>query len=157
MVVATEADTLAKNIKEIVNTLVKKYKTCNPFELADYLDCIVIVTNLEKSIRGFYQYFKRNKIIYINANLSENEQRIVCAHELGHAVLHTKLNVLFLENNTYFKKNKYEFEANTFAAELLIEGEILQEYQSLTIDQIAASENLPKSLIELKFKDLSIF
>jgi Predicted Zn peptidase len=148
---------LSINIQKIVRKLIKKYKTNNPFELADYLNCTVIVTELDERVRGFYQHFQRNKLIYINNNLTELEQRIVCSHELGHAVLHTKLNILFLENNTYFVKNKYEIEANTFAAELLIDNEILKQYQHFTIDQIAASENIPKDLIELKFKDLSIF
>lgn len=145
------------NIEEIVTRLIKKYKTNNPFDLAEDLNCTVIITTLDERVRGFYQYFKRNKLIYINQNLPEHERRIVCAHELGHAVLHTKLNILFLEHSTYFVKNKYEIEANKFASELLIDSEILQQYQHFTLEQIAAAENIPEHLLELKFKDLSIF
>lgn len=146
-----------KSIKKIVTNLIKKYKTNDPFELADYLDCIVIVKDLDANIRGFYQYFQRNRIMYINNNLLEHEQRIVCAHELGHAILHTKLNILFLENNTHFIKNRYETEANTFAAELLINNEILQQYQNLTLEQIAAAENIPIDLLKLKLKKFESF
>ena len=95
--------------------------------------------------------------MYINNCLSEHEQKIVCAHELGHAILHTKLNILFLESNTHFIKNRYEIEANTFAAELLINNAVLQKYQNLTLDQIAAAENLPIDLLKLKLKIIWVF
>ena len=48
-------------------------------------------------------------------------QRTVCAHELGHAVLHTHANTPFLRKNTFFSVDKLEIEANTFAALLLID------------------------------------
>jgi len=143
---------LNKSIEKIVSKLIKKYKTNDPIELADCLHCTVILKELDPSVRGFYQYFQRNKIMYINNSLSEHEQKIVCAHELGHAILHTKLNILFLESNTHFIKSRYEIEANTFAAELLINNAVLQKYQNLTLDQVAAAENLPIDLLKLKLK-----
>lgn len=141
------------DIKKIVDRLIKKYSSNNPFELADYLNCTVIITNLDEDVRGFYQHFQRNRLIYINGSLPEYDQNIVCAHELGHAVLHTKLNILFLENNTCCIKNRYEREANNFAAELLIPDNILSQYPNyFNLEQIAASVGLPVELLKLKFK-----
>ena len=48
-------------------------------------------------------------------------ERHVLAHELGHAILHQKTNITYLESNTFYYKEKFEIAANTFAAELLIE------------------------------------
>lgn len=142
-------------IKEIVEKLVKKYKTTDLYELADYLNIIIIEHELDPSIKGFYHYFQRNKIIHINKNLNINK-KITLAHEIGHAVLHTKLNVVFMEYNTYFVADKYEFEANKFAAEILVPDNLLDTYSDYTLQQISCLTGIPEFLIELKFSDLSI-
>lgn len=82
-------------IKIIVNKLVKKYKTRDPFVLASCLNISTNLWPLHKDIKGLYQNFQRNKLIYINDNLLYEQQRIVLAHEIGHAVLHKELNVCF--------------------------------------------------------------
>lgn len=139
-------------IKLIVKEITKKYMTNNPFELSDYLGLIVVKTPLNALIKGFYQYYRRNRIIYINSLISKEWQTITCAHELGHALLHKKLNIVFLEHNTFYIKDKYENQANKFAAELLINDDLLAQYKGFTIDQIAASEHIPIELLKLKFE-----
>ena len=47
-------------------------------------------------------------------------ERHVLAHELGHAILHPKINITYLESNTFYSKEKFEIATNTFAAELLL-------------------------------------
>jgi Zn-dependent peptidase ImmA (M78 family) len=138
------------DIKKIVKKLIKEYGTNNPFELADCLKIRVIYEPLG-NIRGFYQSCPKNKIIHLNNDLDEFEKMIVCSHELGHAVLHAKLNILFIERNTFYVKNKFELEANTFSSELLIQDELIHNYpEYYTMEQIAASINMPKELLQLK-------
>lgn len=75
-------------------------------------------------VNGFYQRYQDQDIIYINQDLTEEEQILVCAHELGHMILHNDINSIFLE--TTLKVNGlYELEANAFAVQLL------QEYLNL--------------------------
>ena len=99
-----------------------------------------------------YQYFKRNKIIYLNDDLDTIMERHVLAHELVHAILHPKTNITYLESNTFYSKEKFEIAANTFAAELLIEDSLFDEYKHHTIEEMAAMENLPIELIKIKLK-----
>ena len=87
------------DIKKIVNSLVKKHKTRNPFEIIKGMNVILVPVPLE-GVRGFYQYFQRNNIIYIDDSLPEHEQILVCAHELGHMLLHKKANALFMDTYT---------------------------------------------------------
>ena len=77
-------------------------------------------------------------------------ERHVLAHELGHAILHPKTNITYLERNTFYSKEKFEIAANTFAAELLIEDSLFDEYKHHTIEEMAAMENLPIELIKIK-------
>ena len=58
------------DIKKIVNSLVKKHKTRNPFEIIKGLNVILVPVPLE-GVRGFYQYFQRtlDMLFYFQSNL----------------------------------------------------------------------------------------
>ena len=139
-------------IKTEVDKLVQRYKTRDVYELIDKLNIILLKVPLHPSVNGLYQYFKRNKIIYLNNGLDSIMERHVLAHELGHAILHPKINITYLESNTFYSKEKIEIAANTFAAELLIEDSLFDEYKNHTIEEMAAIENLPIELIKIKLK-----
>lgn len=124
------------DIRNLVQSLVRKYNTRNPFEILRQKNVILVYAPLN-GVRGFYQYFQRNHIIYIDENLSHSEKRFVCAHELGHMLLHKKANALFMDTHTFFNTEKYEVEANTFAAELLIPDELIFEHPDMPADQLA--------------------
>lgn len=139
------------NVRDTVFSLVKKYKTRNPFEIIKGMNVIILFVPLV-DVRGFYQYFQRNNIIYINEDLSEPEKMFVCAHELGHMLMHKKANCLYMDTHTNFNTNKYELEANKFAMELLLPDAKLHQYQELTLDQLSRMFGYSKSLIELRLK-----
>ena len=111
--------------KRIADSLVRKYKTRDPFRIADDLGISVVRLPLS-GIRGFYQFMKRCKIIYIDSALDEMEARFVCAHEIGHALLHRGSNRIFMDTHTYFAVNRYEVEADLFALDLLYEDDDLR-------------------------------
>ena len=130
-------------IKRRVSQLVRKYQTRDPFEMIKGLNVILVHYPLE-GVRGFYQYFQRNNIIYLD------EQRFVLAHELGHMFLHKKANAIFMDTRTQFNTDKFELEANLFAMELLLPDSFLDEYRDFTIDQISRMTGYHKRLIELR-------
>lgn len=137
------------NIKQKANSLVKRYNSRNPFEIIKNLNVILVYYPL-KDVRGFYQFFQRNNIIYIDENLTESEQIVVCAHELGHMFLHKNSNALFMDTRTHFVTTKYENEANTFAAELLIPDSIILDNPGMTKSQIARLSGYNEKIMEFK-------
>ena len=139
------------DIKKIVNSLVKKHKTRNPIEIIKGLNVILVPVPLE-GVRGFYQYFQRNNIIYIDDSLPDHEQILVCAHELGHMLLHKKANALFMDTYTGFNTTKYEKEADLFAMELLVPDETFLEYQEYSTEQISLALVYTENLIKLRLK-----
>lgn len=141
-------------IKDIIEDLYSKHRTRNPFELASHLNIDVNLWDLHGEINGFYKYDRRNKFIYINNNLSEEMKIVVCAHELGHAVLHPRANTTYMRKNTLLSVERIEVEANTFAAELLISDESLFKSNYSTISQIASLHNVPTEIAMLKCKGL---
>lgn len=141
------------DIKAKVNKLVRFYKTRDPFEMIKGMNVILVNYPLE-GVRGFYQYFQRNNLIYLDDRLSENERRFVLAHELGHMFLHKNANAIFMDTRTQFNTARYESEANKFAMELLLPDEILNDYieSGYTIEQVARITGYYQKLIELRLK-----
>lgn len=131
--------------------IVKKHGTTNPFEIAKRKDIIVLFEDLGNTL-GFYNTYKRFKFIHINNQINENTQQFVCAHELGHAVLHPKANTPFLRNQTFFSVDRLEIEANTFAVELLLTDEMISAYKDtrLSIQEIAEAHGIPGGFARLK-------
>lgn len=137
------------DIKKLANKIARRYRSRNPFEIIKGMNVILVYADLE-GIRGFYQYFQRNRIIYIDNALSDQEQRFVCAHELGHLFLHKKVNAIFMDTHTFMNHNRFEKEANQFAIELLLPDELLAEYNDCTTEQLARILGYQQKIIELK-------
>ena len=141
-------------IKNTVQYLIKKYDSNNPFEIASQMNIHVIEQDLHEDILGFYRYIRRNKFIFINANISEFKKIHVCGHELGHSQIHPDINTPFMMNNTFLSVDKIEREADRFAAELLIPDDIFKEYNN--IYEIASLLQVPVELVKLKREKLFI-
>lgn len=134
-------------VKKTAIHLVKKHETNCPFRIAKNKGIIVQFQDLG-DIWGYYFVYKRVPIIVISSRLKETLQKVVCAHELGHAIFHPKLNTSFMKNNTYFSMDKVEREANLFAAELLISDESITEVSN--IYELASLHGVPIELVKLK-------
>ena len=107
-----------------VNQLIEKYDTNCPFELMKLLNIRVKPSNLEK-IKGYCVIIDGVQFAALNENLVEQEKRIVAAHELGHLILHTDklMTAAHYEKGIYSATDKTEYQANLFAADLLISDE----------------------------------
>jgi Zn-dependent peptidase ImmA (M78 family) len=141
------------DVKKLVKKVVRKFGTSNPFNLCEAFGIVVRYEDLG-NIRGVYLSDKRKKIIHVNRNLDPNVQRQVCAHELGHALLHNVTNTVFWDTHTYLVTDKIETEANMFAAELLIDDSILKEFEGYSQDHVANILGVQERMVEYKFAQL---
>ena len=139
-----------KQIKRLVSYYCKKFNTRNPFELADYLGVLYQIGNI--SCSGCYMFLKNHRYIFLNQNLEEHEQKMVMAHELGHALLHKKQNCYFIRSKTLLLNSKIENEANLFAAHLLISDEDIKEFKHFTVQQLANVFGYSVDFIKHKMK-----
>lgn len=102
-------------VKDIRNKCENKYLT-NPFGICQALDIpIRKITLNPKLFPAFTTNVSGNPIISLNDSYSFSTQFVLCAHELGHALLHS--------NNFYNgfdgENLQQEYEANLFAVSLL--------------------------------------
>ena len=124
--------------------------------LSIVLRCTFICT-----IRTLHIYYiiKRNRIIILNDNMPERMQQIVCAHELGHDALHRQFakDGGLREFMLYDMKSRPEYEANMYAADLLLDDEEVMELakDGYDMQQVAGILNTDINLIGLKMASMN--
>lgn len=126
-----------------------RYNTNNPFDIARERSIRILYEPLKTTL-GFYVRYRRIQNIILKDDLPDEMQRFVCAHELGHSILHADLNVPKLTRYTLFSADKFELQANTFAVELLLPDELLREDPDCSVYQLAASFGVPQEFVDLK-------
>lgn len=125
----------------LTEELIVEYNTRDPFRIAFLMGIAVKFINTKRQ-KGLCAIFDDYPFIFINRNMSEQMQRMTCAHELGHILLHRDIlsgNVPLLEYELFDIHNYTEYEANVFAANLLIDEEELYEYMKNEADVVSIS------------------
>ncbi len=108
----------------IARRLVSTYKTRNPEEIAEALGVQIMRVFDFKRQKGTFKLIMNVPFIFVNGNLSKQMQRMVIAHELGHALLHRDICLEtggLLEFELFDMTNTTEYDANAFQATLLID------------------------------------
>ena len=144
-------------ISEKAGELIQKYKTRDPFELCRNLHIRVRYKDLGTAMKAYYFYQSRIRNIVLNSRSGRVVQRTLCAHELGHAVLHGELAAMrgFSELELFDMTVPAEYEANLFAAELIISDEELFRLlndKDKTFFGISAELSIPAELLDFKFR-----
>ncbi|NBI08161.1 ImmA/IrrE family metallo-endopeptidase [Senegalia massiliensis] len=130
-------------VDTIIDGLVELYRTRNIYELYQQLDIRVIKLNkdnalLKKAEAMYQRNFFNDEVVFVRDDLEYQYEKFILAHELGHALLHTKT-YQAAYNKDLINKGKLEKQADYFALRLLqIEIDSI-DYEGFTIEQIASS------------------
>lgn len=145
-----------KAIIAYVNKLVDHFETRCPFELCSELNITLMNSDLPRPIKGFFVNILDRPFIYLNSALPDEEKRVILAHEIGHAILHSTQNSLYLRSATYLVVSRYELQADMFAAQLLLEDHLFDEVRSGfdTLEKISSYTAVPLSYVQLKWDSL---
>lgn len=139
--------------------LIKKYGTRDPFEIMDQMNIVVGETSRYKTLKGYCFMSCKTIYVMISSFLSEEEQRIVAAHELGHIILHrSQLKMAPMKDDVlYNMMDSTEYEANLFAADLLLEDDDVAEMsknEDLNYFGFCSSLNASPELMSFKLYSL---
>ncbi|MCI5893057.1 MAG: ImmA/IrrE family metallo-endopeptidase [Clostridiales bacterium] len=150
----------ADEIYKITDKLKKQCKSTDPFEIADMLGIMVMLRDDFKKLCGLYTVIKRKRVIILNGNLSENRLKIVLAHEIGHDILHRDMavNTALQEFMLYDMSARPEYEANMFAADLLLDDDEIYELVSVyryDMEQIASKLCTDINLVGIKIGSMN--
>lgn len=114
--------------------------------------------NSDEACKGYYIVQSRIQMIVINGELPDMLKRCILAHELGHAVLHRRsagVNT-FHDFKLFDATSKFEYEANVFAAQLLLDDDEVLKLLNNDMSFFAAASTLgvPAELLDFKFRAL---
>jgi Zn-dependent peptidase ImmA (M78 family) len=129
---------------KVILKLVNRFKTNDPYIIAEGLNIHVRQADLGVGTRGIYYRKLRRRFIVLHDGLSEEWKRFVCAHELGHDRMHPGFSQFWLEEHSLFNVGKYERQANKFAVRLLTSG----DYPKLgdTIGELLRRNDVPQEM-----------
>lgn len=139
---------MKKKIEKTIKSLDERFGTNDPYTICEILGISVIKEDMPSSTNGFFFSLAGKKAIVINTSIPDDMEKYCLAHELGHAILHEQLNWAFLSQNTYFVTEKYEREADLFAAYLLLGSPIKEKLQNKSLQEIYEKYHIPLAIIE---------
>jgi Zn-dependent peptidase ImmA (M78 family) len=149
---------LHDKIYNAAKELIRRIGTRDPFVICRAVGVNVVETELG-SLKGMYTRVLRNRYALINSSLDERTRRVVCAHELGHDRLHGDLagDFRLREFVLYRMDERPEYEANIFAAHLLLDEEEVYSYvkEGYDVVQIAAFMDTDVNLMLLKLCEMN--
>lgn len=146
-----------QHILELARGVNEEYGGRNIFETAENAGVNVWYRFLG-GLKGFYLCELGKRYIIINNSFDRMTQTVVCAHELGHDMLHRELSGAGIRDATLFLAgNRTEREANLFAAEILIsDEEILSEMEYCrTLDALSYELGYMPELVSYKLEILN--
>lgn len=137
-----------QEIIDLAKDLRRTLGTKNPFEIAEHFG--IKVSFWDSKMKDFTARIIKadgyQPVILISSDYTEVGRKVLCAHELGHALLHEGINH-FKVTSANMNSN-VEYEANLFAVALLFEQEDLtmrMEKMSNSTLKILLDYNLSKS------------
>ena len=140
------------DIIEYVRQLKKEFCTNNPYKIAEYYGIKII--HRDTPIKDFTAYTIKQPgyptFISINNAYTDFSKKLLCAHELGHALLHEN-GINHFNITAKNMSTNAEQEANLFALALMMEDNIDKK---LSMPLASMKNYLLKTIMEhnLKFK-----
>ena len=121
--------------------LVRRCGTRDPVRIAEELGIRIYYEPELQDLLGMYTYAFRHRLMILNSHMDEKLRSLVVAHELGHDALHRDIakNGCLQEFELFHIIDRTEYEANAFAAHILMDNEEIYSLarQGMDIVQIA--------------------
>lgn len=138
--------------------LKKKYCTNDPHMILKERGVRLIPFSKNTKLLGMYKIIKRNRFVFYNPFIDKNMLKMVLAHELGHDLYHRKeAKKNDIPEFTLFDINTdMEYEANLFAANLLLDEDEIISHANMgyTYIQIAKIMNVNINLLLFKLNEM---
>ena len=145
-------------IFRIAQKIVQKTGTRDPFAAAKFCGVEIMRADYFTKLLGMYMICLQHRVIFLNTKADLFLQRTVCAHELGHDMLHRAQarSHALCELTLFREKTVMEYQANAFAAHFLIDTqESLEAAQcGMCISQMAGMFGVEEELVLIKLQEL---
>ncbi len=146
-------------IYQMTKNLITEQGTSDPFEICENLKIRVRFCSDFHKLCGMIAYVLEKPVLLLNSNMNDQRLYETCAHELGHYLLHSDIvKTGHLEEFEIYNMNdKTEYQANIFAAHLLIDEKdmlnLLQEGKD--VFETAMCLKINPILLNIKMTDMN--
>lgn len=142
------------------NRIVAEAETRNPLRIARDLGILVQYVDDFDELLGMYTYKWKTRIILLNSNMDECMTHMVTAHEIGHDILHRDIvqgGGSMHEFVLFNIKDNTEYEANAFAAHLLLDSDSVYQMaqEGYDIMQMSGAMNTNVNLMLIKMQEMN--
>ena len=141
------------------NSLVQMHGTRNTIKLAQASGVEVIQVDYFNDLLGMYVYRWKHRAMFLNDRMDDYLMLMVAGHELGHDAYHRELakGEGMKEFELFRMQSSTEYEANAFAAHLLIDTDECLDYvrNGYDVVQIAKAMNSEINLMLIKLQELN--
>ena len=151
----------SSQIFEKARRAVRDAGTRNAEKIAECLGIRVVFMPDYKDLLGMYTSRWRMRIIFLNDRLDNVWLQMVLAHEIGHDALHRELATVakygMQEYQLFNLRNATEYEANAFAAHLLLDNDEVYELarEGYDVVQMANAMNSHINLMLIKLQEMN--
>jgi len=138
--------------EEIYNkakSIVRSCGTRDTLKIARELGIYVHYIDDFDKLLGMYTYRHKERHILLNSKMEQMVMQMVCGHEIGHDVFHrdlAKANNSLPEFVLFDMRTKHEYEANAFAAHVIIDDDELIYYAKQGYDVVQLSSVLETNI-----------
>lgn len=138
--------------EEIYNkakSIVRSCGTRNTLKIARELGIYIHYIDDFDELLGMYTYRHKERHILLNSKMEQMVMQMVCGHEIGHDVFHrdlAKANDSLPEFVLFDMRTKHEYEANAFAAHVIIDDDELFYYAKQGYDVVQLSSVLETNI-----------
>ncbi|MDD6696897.1 MAG: ImmA/IrrE family metallo-endopeptidase [Veillonellaceae bacterium] len=148
----------ASKCYELAQEARKLSERCDPLEIAEGLGIHVLFEDDYKDLLGMYYANWGNRFIFLNNRLDDIWMPMVLAHEIGHDQLHRDLARQTLQEfNLFQMQSRTEYEANAFAAHLLLENDEVYDRlrEGCDVPTLAKEMNVNINLMLIKLQEMA--
>lgn len=152
-----------RNAEEILNLALQHGIKTAPLDidaLVNLMGISVVYDDLPKDTSGSLTKTADGWVCQVNKSHHPTRQRFTLAHELGHYILHRNKHTEFIDHSYYRQtedSNTMEFEADSFAAHLLMPENDMRYYinnVSSEVANIAQHFNVSPSAVRIRAKQI---
>lgn len=150
----------SEEIYNKANSIVKSCGTRDTLKIARELGIYVHFIDDLNELLGMYTYRHKERHILLNSNMEYMVMQMVCGHEIGHDSCHRDLakgNTSLPEFVLFDMRTKHEYEANAFAAHLIIDDDALIDYlrQGYDVVQLSSAMGTNINLMLIKLNEMN--
>lgn len=150
----------SEDIYNKAKSIVRSCGTRDTLKIARELGIYVHYIDDFDELLGMYTYRHKERHILLNSKMEQMVMQMVCGHEIGHDVFHrdlAKANDSLPEFVLFDMRTKHEYEANAFAAHVIIDDDELIYYakQGYDVVQLSAVLETNINLMLIKLNEMN--